>query len=138
VLVRYWSTIAVLAILTGGCSGPQPAQPTQSSQSAQSTQPTLSTSEPTASVPIEKKEWYEGGNLHRASLREWKTATYENKLATSADMVAKLKKFTSTVEMKAAAVELEQCVSKVAEGPEAERQPVSEVAAACALLMGYR
>jgi hypothetical protein len=69
---------------------------------------------------------------------EWKTAAYENKLATSADIVAKLKKLSSMDEMKVAAVDMEQCISKVAEGPEAEQQRVSEVAAACAILMGYQ
>jgi hypothetical protein len=122
VLIRYCATVAVLAILAG-CSGPQP---------------TSSTSESTASVSIEKKEWYEGGNLHRALIGEWKAATYENRLATSADMVANLKKFSSVEEMKTAAVELEQCVSKAAEGTQTEQQHVSEVAAACALLLGYR
>jgi hypothetical protein len=144
VLVRYCSAIAILAILAGGCNEPQPAQSTQPAQPAQSTQPAQlpppasSTSGVATSVSIEKKEWYAGGNLSRASIGEWKAATYENKLATSADMVATLKKFSSMDEMKAAAVELEQCVSKVAEGPQAEQQRVNEVAAACAILLGYR
>ncbi len=30
-------------------------------------------------------KWYEGGNLHKTSVGEWRTATYENKLATTAD-----------------------------------------------------
>jgi len=53
-------------------------------------------------------------------------------------MVANLKKFSSVEEMKIAAIELEQCVSKAAEGAQTEQQQVSEVAAACALLLGYR
>jgi hypothetical protein len=117
------TTIAIVALLTG-CSEPQP---------------TSSTSGSTVQVSSEKKkEWYEGGDLHRASIGQWNAATYENKLATSADMVANLKKFSSVEDMKAAAVELEQCVSKAAEGAQAEQQQVTEVAAACALLLGYR
>jgi hypothetical protein len=124
VLVRCCSIAAILAILIG-CSGPQPAS---------------STSGSTASAPasIEKKGWYEGGNLHRALIGEWKAATYENRLVTSSDMVANLNKFSSVEEMKTAATELEQCVSKAAEGAQTEQQRVSEVAAACALLLGYR
>lgn len=34
------------------------------------------------------QQWYEGGNLHDATLQEWKQATPENKLATIADMVS--------------------------------------------------
>src|SRR3978361_1918702 len=94
--------VAILALLIG-CGGPQPASSPDS---------------PAASVTIEKeKEWYEGGDLHRALIGHWKVATYNDRLATSADMVANLKNFSSTDEMKSAAVELEQCISKVAEGP---------------------
>ena len=32
--------------------------------------------------------WYVGGNLHSATVAEWRTATYENKLATAADFIA--------------------------------------------------
>ncbi|MDY7001613.1 MAG: hypothetical protein SVS15_07515, partial [Thermodesulfobacteriota bacterium] len=32
-------------------------------------------------------EWYEGGNLHRATVEEWNNASYSNKIATSADWV---------------------------------------------------
>lgn len=31
------------------------------------------------------KQWYEGGTLHNSTFREWKAATYQNKLATCAD-----------------------------------------------------
>lgn len=36
------------------------------------------------------REWYEGGTLHDATALEWQNASYENKLATSADLIAKL------------------------------------------------
>ena len=35
-------------------------------------------------------EWYEGGNLHEATISEWKKATPENKLATCGDFIAAL------------------------------------------------
>lgn len=34
-------------------------------------------------------KWYSGGTLHQASLLDWQNASYKNKLATSADFVAK-------------------------------------------------
>ncbi|HBU2531603.1 TPA: hypothetical protein MCU09_003848 [Klebsiella pneumoniae] len=36
------------------------------------------------------REWYEGGTLQKAGALDWQSATYENKLATSADLIAKL------------------------------------------------
>ena len=36
------------------------------------------------------KEWYEGGTLHSAKISQWKQASYENKLATCADIPARL------------------------------------------------
>ena len=38
--------------------------------------------------PVSAREWYENGNLHEASIRQWKAATYSNKLATSAGFIA--------------------------------------------------
>lgn len=35
-------------------------------------------------------EWWEGGTLHGASVKEWKQATYSNKMATSADWILTL------------------------------------------------
>ena len=32
-------------------------------------------------------QWHKGGTLHQATVREWKAATYENKLATAADWI---------------------------------------------------
>lgn len=37
------------------------------------------------------KQWYEGGSLHSSTVAEWKTASYENKLATAADWLASSK-----------------------------------------------
>ena len=124
-LNRCLSTLGV-AVLLVSCGSPEATQSTQA--------PDYSTAP--ASTENEKK-WYEGGDLHQASIGQWRAATYENRLATSADMVANIKQFSSIEAMKSAAQELEQCVSKAAEGAQAE-QRVSEVAAACALLLGYR
>ena len=46
------------------------------------------------------KAWYSGGNLHQKKIRDWKRATYANKLATCADFVctyySKIKKVNIT------------------------------------------
>ena len=34
------------------------------------------------------RQWFQGGNLHNSTIGDWKKATYENKLATSADWLA--------------------------------------------------
>ena len=40
-----------------------------------------------SNVPTFAAEWYEGGNLHMATLREWKNASQKNQLATCADFI---------------------------------------------------
>ena len=35
----------------------------------------------------EAQKWYHGGTLHQSILSDWKNATVENKIATSADMI---------------------------------------------------
>jgi hypothetical protein len=37
------------------------------------------------------KQWFQGGNLHNATVAQWKSATYRNKLATAADWLAATK-----------------------------------------------
>lgn len=37
---------------------------------------------------VSKKMWFQGGNLHDASVAQWKEATYQNKLATASDWLA--------------------------------------------------
>lgn len=38
--------------------------------------------------PSFAQKWYEGGTLHQSNFHAWKTATYEDRLATCADFVA--------------------------------------------------
>ena len=39
----------------------------------------------------EEVHWWEGGTLHNATVTQWKSATYENKLATAGDWLAATK-----------------------------------------------
>ena len=36
-------------------------------------------------------QWFQGGNLHKATIAEWKNASYQNKLATAADWLSATK-----------------------------------------------
>jgi hypothetical protein len=36
-------------------------------------------------------EWYSGGNLHKATVGQWRAASYSNKLATASDWLASTK-----------------------------------------------
>ena len=38
-------------------------------------------------APTREQTWYEGGTLHQGTLTDWRGATYDNKLATIADLV---------------------------------------------------
>lgn len=39
-----------------------------------------------------KREWYQGGNLHRATAKKWSESTYKNKLATAGDWFVNITK----------------------------------------------
>ena len=41
-----------------------------------------------SNTPVVASEWYENGNLHTATLEEWKKASPQNKLATCADLIS--------------------------------------------------
>jgi len=97
---------------------------------------------PQPSVPASRpaKEWYEGGTLHRATMREWHEASYENRLATSADFVAKLlqtdgRPVPPPDTLKPIAEDFERGMSKVASEPDAADQSAASVAATMWVLM---
>lgn len=92
-----------------------------------------------------KKEWFEGGNLHKASLATWSKANYRNKLATSADFImtlsrGKFLKFTivpSSTEMKKYAAPIEKCISEVAKDKKLHSQKAADTAIMCAVSMEW-
>jgi len=85
-------------------------------------------------------EWYEGGNLHQKTLAEWAIAGYSNRLATAGDFTASMMEgqVSSMSEVKRLATKLERCISETAREKTAGSVAVSEVAATCAVLMGWR
>lgn len=85
------------------------------------------------------KEWYEGGTLHDKTVREWRAATYENRLATCADFVMVSGDHIShPPDLKHRSRQLEACISSAVRGGEFDYKEVSEFAASCAILLGYR
>ena len=87
-------------------------------------------------------EWFDGGTLHKQTMAEWSRASYRNRLATSADF------FAGSIDKSGApprhpdqfrgkAVELEQCISEAHIDGITDSQPVSDLAAACLILLGY-
>jgi hypothetical protein len=86
----------------------------------------------------QKKEWYEGGTLHRKSALEWSKASHADRLATASDFTAKVTKPKSMSELKDKAVAMERCISTVA-APSTKnpKQPVAEIASACSIILGY-
>ena len=84
-------------------------------------------------------EWYSGGNLHGANLAIWSNSTNQNRLATSADFAANLLKgqFSSMNGLKVYALNMKNCIDEVTVEPQLGSQRVSEVAAGCAILLGW-
>lgn len=83
--------------------------------------------------------WYEGGTLHKATIGEWKKASYQNRLATAADFTVAFSevydfKINSIDQIKAPAEELEKCISTAAEA-NVENHLVSDYGAACWMTM---
>jgi predicted Zn finger-like uncharacterized protein len=96
--------------------------------------------------PSPDKKWYSGGTLTRGTMRDWRNATPENKLASAADMsLALLRQDGRDVssisidgELRAAAEDLVKGLDKVSEEPSALGQSVAEVVTAIYFLQGRR
>ncbi len=89
-------------------------------------------------------KWYIGGTLHKASADQWKVAKYDNKLATAADFALASKKVEMTIErsgdintLRPFADAMVIAIDKACEGSGYETHPISEIAAACAILMEW-
>ena len=86
------------------------------------------------------KKWYEGGTLHRATIAEWRRASYENRLATCSDFVMTMRgngivpKDLPVDEYKPYAVDLEKGISIVANSGKADHENVAAVAATIRVL----
>lgn len=76
-------------------------------------------------------KWYEGGTLHSATLKEWASATTQNKMATMADMVVAAKLAKRPMEVVEQSIRAASCIDEVAKEKAAAGQEVATVAAMC-------
>ncbi len=88
------------------------------------------------------KKWYQGGTLHRSNLGEWAQATFQNRLATSADFVVSMMKSegkspTDLTDLRHWAEALQICISENAKAKELHGLSVAEISAACWILMTH-
>lgn len=92
--------------------------------------------------PTVASEWYVGGNLHRSNLATWSSASDQNRLATSADYTTAMldgrKDWDSLEEVKVWAKQLQVCIDEVAADRSLGSVSTSEVAASCAIVLGWR
>ena len=94
-------------------------------------------SEPSTSTTNETSQsWCVGGTLHRATMSEWKQASYRNRLATSGDMLNELlkgdgKQIYDMDKMKNLAARLETCISQAGNGGVSDSESVAIVAVSC-------
>lgn len=88
----------------------------------------------TMAIPAMAQEWYKGGTLHDATALEWSVGSQQDQLATSADWVAVITKRLPTL---AEANDLRTCINETDAASLVPNMKVSEVAATCAILMGW-
>jgi hypothetical protein len=91
--------------------------------------------------PAQQNEWNEGGNLHKATGKEWQAAGADNRLATASDFVASQKDrlkhpFTTVEELKNMSIEMAACITEATKPP-GDTQQVSGIAAMCIITMGW-
>lgn len=97
-------------------------------------------------------KWYEGGTLHKATVRAWNNSSYRDRLATSADWFNEITKRNNPdlkkklddlnndqwlVALKAFSEQLEGCVSGIAADGRliSSNDQIAEVAAMCYISM---
>jgi len=105
---------------------------------------------------VYSSEWYEGGNLHQATVKTWRQSSYSNRLATAGDWFVSitkshnpsLKRKLDTLSgtqylsaIKKFAVQLEKCVSDTASLNSKDRvvsnpnDKIAEIASICYISM---
>lgn len=93
---------------------------------------------PNPKAATDSRKWYEGGTLHKATIREWKSASEENKLATCGDFMAKLNNKVTMEVLLERAIALRACINEASSGIETvDNNKVSEIAALCTVTLGF-
>ncbi len=100
---------------------------------------TPSTTSSNSTSSTSSRKWFQGGNLHNATLAQWKSATYQNKLATASDWLTATKwkghlnSSSDFDKIKVKAQMLVRAVDKVVSGKEMDQldfMKANEIAAA--------
>jgi len=88
---------------------------------------------------VAQSNWYEGGTLHRSTVRTWKTSSDKNKLATCADFMAKVNNKISMQELKIRSANLKTCIDEATrEASATDGIEVSSIASLCIRQLGYK
>lgn len=79
--------------------------------------------------------WFAGGTLHKATVKEWRNATYANRLATSADFIAATQDvdFGDMTAFKNMARDLETCISTAVSDGDVDNEKVATISAMCTI-----
>ena len=135
--------MTVVSGLNQVCSRSEDTHPTAGNSEMPSTESVPNivtfTSRPTQ-VPLpNKREWYDGGTLHKATAAEWNRASSRNKLATAADWVAFVRldqgEIISMGDLRSQSQELMDCVGAFALQVEYDWN-IAESAAVCLQFIG--
>ena len=95
--------------------------------------------------PTKSRKWYEGGNLSQETAEVWISASYRNRLATTADFIAEATPKAKQDELfdnggrilKTKSEALEQCISETVFNTKSNSLMVSEIATTCIILLGF-
>ena len=79
--------------------------------------------------------WHDGGTLHNASASEWLSASYSNRLATSADFAAATKLASDMAGLRVVAEELSSCITEAVSDSSLGSLQVKDVAALCIMMI---
>lgn len=77
-----------------------------------------------------------GGDLHRASLRDWNQASEANRFATTSDLVERILNLHDPLAVRPKARQVQACISRVATDFQQGGQAVADTAVACMAELG--
>lgn len=88
---------------------------------------------------VDSRQWYDGGTLHRVTVRTWSRSTRRNQLATAADWAVHVLGDPKVRQIGMSGVRIHAnslvtCIN-TSIGPEVMSQPVTALASACAILL---
>lgn len=78
-----------------------------------------------------------GGNLHRATLREWHQSTSANQYATAADIVERFLNIRDPLTLAPKVRDVHGCINRVSSNFKLRAQAVADTAIACMAQLGY-